>query len=94
VLLSFQREAALLDLAQEAIIVRDATTDVVAFWNRGAEAVYGWPRAEIVGTPARTLLQTRFPEPRERIEMALRRDGHWQGELDHTRRDSRSIHCG
>jgi len=88
---SFQRAAALLALAQEAIVVWDAATDAVAFWNRGAEAVYGWPRAEIVGQPARTLLQTRFPQLLERIEAALRRDGHWEGELDQTRRDGRAI---
>jgi len=44
-----------------------------------------------VGQPARTLLQTRFPQPLERIEATLRRDGHWEGELDQTRRDGRAI---
>jgi len=50
---SFQRAAALLALAQEAIVVWDAATDAVAFWNRGAEAVYGWPRAEAESTTLR-----------------------------------------
>lgn len=88
---AFQREAALLDLMQEAIVVRDAATDVVAFWNRGAEAVYGWPRAEIVGKSARDVLQRRFPQPLETIEAILRRDGCWEGELDQIRRDGRAI---
>src|SRR5262245_6203931 len=39
-------QAALLDLAHDAILVWDLRTGAIRFWNRGAEELYGWPRAE------------------------------------------------
>ena len=38
------RVEALLELAHDAIIVRDAESRVI-YWNRGAEETYGWSRA-------------------------------------------------
>ncbi len=88
---ALQRQAALLDLAQDAILVRDAATDAVVFWNHGAEAMFGWPRDAVVGKPARAVLQTHFPQPRAAIEAALERDGRWEGELSHVRKDGSAI---
>ena len=44
----FRMRAELLDLATEAIIVRDMD-DAIQFWNSGAEKVYGWRRDEAMG---------------------------------------------
>ena len=41
-------QAKLLDLAQDAIMVRDME-DRVEFWNHGAEKLYGWTAAEVQG---------------------------------------------
>src|ERR1700747_3507490 len=40
--------ADLLDLASDAIIVRDMSGNI-RFWSSGAENLFGWPREEIVG---------------------------------------------
>ena len=85
-----EEQAALLDLAHEAILVCD-TKDRVVFWNNGARDMYGWTREEASGQPINTLLHTRFPEPLKLIRERLSEKGHWEGELVHIRKDMRSI---
>ena len=85
-----RRQAELLDLAHDAIIVRDLDNRIV-FWNAGAEETYGWGKAEVQGQETYKLLHTEFPQPREELEAELFRQGQWQGELSHTRRDGRRI---
>ena len=85
-----RRQAELLDLAHDAIIVRDLDNRVV-FWNSGAEKTYGWGKAEVQGQEPHKLLHTEFPQPRRKLEAELFRQGQWQGELTHTRRDDRRI---
>lgn len=76
----------LLDLAQEAIFVRDMD-GAITFWNRGAAEMYGWSSNEAVGCDTHDLLQTQFPKPLPEIELEVVRCGHWEGEVVHKRRD-------
>ena len=69
-----ERQAALLELTHDAIIVRDMQ-DRITFWNRGAEAQYGWTAAEVRGRVIHTLLQTTFPQPFEAIMHELLQRG-------------------
>jgi PleD family two-component response regulator len=50
-----REQAALIDQANDAILVCDLDNRVT-FWSRGAEAVYGWPAAEVLGRNAFELL--------------------------------------
>jgi PAS domain S-box-containing protein len=86
-------QAHLLDLSNDAILVRDQE-DRVTYWNRGATEIYGYTREESAGRVTHELLRTEFPEPLERIQETLRRDGRWSGELIHTRKDGAKIIVG
>lgn len=84
--LVLREQAGLLDLTHDTIFVRDRD-DVIVYWNRGAEELYGWKKAEAVGKVTHQLLQTVFPMPLEEITAELFRAGRWQGELVHTKKD-------
>lgn len=84
------RQARLLDLTHDTVLVRDPG-DVIIFWNRGAEQLYGWSRDEAVGTVRDNLLHTVFPIPLETIKEQLQQAGHWEGELVHTRKDGLQV---
>ena len=79
--------AELLDLAHDAVIVRDPAESRVTFWNREAQAIYGYSREEALGRVTHELLATVLPESREAVDDALARERRWVGELRHTRKD-------
>jgi PAS domain S-box-containing protein len=85
-----KKQAALLELALDAIFVRDMKSRV-SFWNRGAENTYGWPAAEAIGLVSHELLQTKFPHPRADIEAAFQSKGEWEGELRHITREGDEV---
>ncbi|MGD0231527.1 MAG: CHASE3 domain-containing protein [Syntrophorhabdales bacterium] len=87
---ALRRQADLLELAYNAIIVRDLDSKVT-FWNARSEALYGFGRDEALGRIAHTLLHTQFPVPYEQHMAALTKEGRWEGELTHTRKDGRQI---
>ena len=87
---ALREQAALLDLAHDAIIVRGAG-DQIAFWNRGAEETYGWTPAEALGHVTHDILKTRFPKPLAEIAADMAEKGRWEGELTHARKDGREI---
>jgi PAS domain S-box-containing protein len=84
-------QARLLDLTDDAIIVRDLR-DKVTYWNKGAEKMYGYSARQAAGKVTHKLLRTRHPEPINSIREKLHRDNNWSGELIHTRKDGRQIH--
>ena len=83
-------QAELIDLAHDAILVRDSVNRVT-FWNKGAETLYGWTAQEAQGRITHSLLQTRFPIDLAAIQAHLEHEGYWEGELVHTCRDGRVV---
>jgi two-component system, NtrC family, sensor kinase len=85
-----RERADLLELATEAIIVRDMN-GVLLFWNSGAEALYGWPREEVLGKSVHEVLKTRFPKGFSDVERTLAQTGKWNGTLTQSTRDGREV---
>jgi len=83
-------QARLLDLSNDAILVRDAN-DRITYWNKGATKIYGYTWQEALGKVTHNLLKTERSEPLPKIYEKLFRDNYWEGELVHTRRDGKRL---
>ncbi len=73
-----RKQARLLDLAQDAILVCDLN-DLVRYWNQGAERLYGWTAQEILGRNAAEVLFGRSPLFLAAKQQVLDK-GDWSGE--------------
>ena len=86
----YRMRAELLDLATEAILVRNFEGKI-QFWNTGAEKMYGWTREEALGQNLHHLLNTSFLVPVEEVEAQLREIGTWQGNLVQRTKDGEEV---
>ena len=86
-----REQAALLDKAQDAIIVLDLE-DCVVYWNKSAERIYGWSAEEAVGQSLKQLF-FRGDSPPELLETVknVRERGEWVGELREFTKEGRQI---
>jgi PAS domain S-box-containing protein len=77
-----QEQAALLEIATDAIVVRDLNSHV-QFWNSGAETIYGWSAAEAIGQSTVQLFYANVTlEPAvQNALVTVLADGSWKGEL-------------
>lgn len=83
-------QAALLNLAQDAIVVR-SLDDCILFWNKSAERLYGWSAEEAIGQSA---LQLAWRENVGEYQAARRQalhKGTWAGEASQLARDGRRL---
>jgi PAS domain S-box-containing protein len=85
-----REQAALLDLAHDAILVRGLGGQIL-FWSRGAADLYGWSAEEILGKVAHTLLRTEFPISLEDLQTSIQETREWEGELKHVCRNGSKI---
>jgi PAS domain S-box-containing protein len=85
-----REQAALLDLAHDAIFVKDWEGHI-KFWNKGAEGLYGWTTAETAGKSVADLFQTEDAGALEKAERGLVQTGEWSGELHKQTRDGRKV---
>jgi len=84
------QQASLLNLTHDTIFVRDMS-NVITFWNRGAQELYGWTPEEAIGKRSHELLRTVFPAPLVDINNELQQTGRWEGELEHTKADGTRV---
>ena len=93
-----QRQADLLNLANEAIFARKLDSRII-YWNRGAEQLYGYAQNEVIGALSHELLATEFPGSRgnllaDRWGMDRRAQAKNQAGALHRRRKSPEIDHG
>jgi len=74
-----QEQAALLDLARDAIIVTDMR-GTVRYWNRGAERLHGWTRDEVLGRSTQEFLYPELSWFAEAVKVLYER-GEWSGDI-------------
>ena len=82
-------QAALLDAARDAIMVR-GLDHRVSYWNHGAEEMFGWTAEEMLGRSVRDVLYA-DPSVFDRSTAEVLREGFWQGEVRKVTRDGRTI---
>ncbi len=85
-----REQAALLDRAQEAICLKDMSQTIL-YWNKGAERLYGWSAAEVMGWNANDLLFDGDLAAMQEALKSLIRSGEWQGELHQVTKDGRKL---
>ncbi len=84
------RQAHLLELTHDAIVVRDMEGRIT-FWNKGAEEMYGWSRDETLGEIVFDLLETEYPGGMDKAEVMRCSEGWWEGEVIQKARDGSRI---
>lgn len=83
------QQAALLDMARDAIIVHDIDQRIL-FWNKGAERIYGWTAEEAVGQSLGQLLYCDELDLLTYVA-AVVATGDWSGEIAQKRKDGSRI---
>ena len=87
--IKLREQAALLDKAQDAILVRDLDHRIT-YWNKSAERLYGWTATEAVGKSVQDLLY-RDPSHFLAATESTLRDGEWTGDIEQYSRGGRRI---
>ena len=75
-----RNQAALLDKARDAIIVRTLAHKIV-YWNKGAERLYGWSAEEAIGQEISGLLSGDVAVSDHATDAVLK-EGEWRGEIE------------
>jgi len=78
-------QAAWLDRARDAIVVRDLNGSI-SFWNEGAERLYGWSSVEMCGTPRGAAFFNDTGRSHD-VTSDVVIDGYWNGDVEHMRKD-------
>lgn len=85
-----REQAALLDQAQDAILVRDLE-DCILFWNKGAEQIYGWSSSEVLGKKIQDIYYRGHSDQHDKAKQSVLENGEWAGELRHVTKGGKEI---
>ncbi len=79
----------ILDAARDAIVMTDLDQQVI-YWNKGAEAIYGWTRDEAAGRRINDLFSIRGIAWMDTYKTVLQ-EGSWKGEVSHATKTGGTI---
>lgn len=85
--------ASMLESIGDAVIALDAEGKILV-WNRAAEQLYGWTKAEVLGHSLSGILITEYDDPLATTAGAMEevlRTGMWQGKVNQTCKDGSII---
>jgi PAS domain S-box-containing protein len=91
-----EEQAALLDEAQDAILVT-GVDGLVQYWNRSAERIYGWTASEVIGKPIRSLLYSSLADSEKALATVNKNiavvleSGRWSGQLKQCKKDGSAL---
>ncbi|YAF95674.1 MAG: response regulator [Nodularia sp. CChRGM 3473] len=85
-----REQAALLDIATDAIFVHDLD-DPVLFWNKAAESLYGWKKEEAIGKKTQDLWHEKNEPLLQAAFNYLMKNGSWEGELHQRTKSGKDI---
>ena len=81
----------LLDHTEDGIVAMDERY-FLTVWNKGAERLYGWKAAEVVGRHANEVAVTNLSEEgRAEMRRELAENGRWRGEVAVARKDGTTV---
>jgi len=84
-----REQAAMLDLASDAIVVYDLEHRVI-YWNNGAERLYGWTSTEACGARVDELFHGDTGQF-VNAYLAMLKSGNWSGEMTQKRKDGEEV---
>lgn len=87
--LIISEQASMLEQTRDAIVVRDMDQKIT-FWNKGAEALYGWSSHEVMGKPIQEVLKHDELALNKALEVLLD-TGEWAGEVNEQHKDGNKI---
>jgi two-component system, cell cycle sensor histidine kinase and response regulator CckA len=85
-----REQAALIDIATDAIVICDFDRHIL-FWNQGAERIYGWQAAEVMGQDAVELLHPDDLDFTSPTFQTLLEQGTWQGEIQEQTKTKQTV---
>ncbi|WP_016951856.1 response regulator [Anabaena sp. PCC 7108] len=85
-----RQQAALLDVATDAIFVHDLDNQI-SYWNKAAEYLYGWKAEEALTKKTQNLWQEKDLSKLSAALQILMKNGCWEGELYQVTKDDQEI---
>ncbi|MGD9635886.1 MAG: CHASE3 domain-containing protein [Pirellulales bacterium] len=85
-----REQSAVLDQVRDAIHVCDAEGQIV-YWNHGAEQLYGWTAAEVLGRSAADVITSTAPDLTADAYRLTQEQMSWSGEITQRTKNGREI---